>query len=43
MQGVQSLIEELGDVELLEAFSRGLNANDGQSFVWYGTRRKADG
>ncbi len=42
MQGVQSLIEELADAELLDAFNRGLRANEGQSFVWYGTRRKAD-
>jgi predicted nucleic acid-binding Zn-ribbon protein len=42
MQGVQSLIEDLGDSDLLDAFHRGRRANDEQSFVWFGTRRKAD-
>ena len=42
LQGVQSLIDELGDAELLDAFNRGLKANDGQSFIWYGARRKSD-
>ncbi len=40
---VRSLIEELGDNELLTAFNRGLEANEGQSYVWYGTQRRADG
>jgi septal ring factor EnvC (AmiA/AmiB activator) len=41
MAGLQALIRELGDGELEEAFERGRQANDGQSFVWYGARRKA--
>jgi hypothetical protein len=41
MAGLQELIRELGDGELEEAFERGRQANDGQSFVWYGARRKA--
>jgi len=40
MAGLQELIRELGDGELEEAFERGRQANDGQSFVWYGARRK---
>jgi hypothetical protein len=41
MQGLRELIGDLGDGELEEAFDRGCRANDGQSFVWYGARRKA--
>jgi septal ring factor EnvC (AmiA/AmiB activator) len=41
MAALQELIRELGDGELEEAFDRGRQANDGQSFVWYGARRKA--
>jgi hypothetical protein len=40
MQGLGELIGELGDGELEDAFIRGREANDGQSFVWYGARRK---
>jgi predicted nucleic acid-binding Zn-ribbon protein len=40
MQGLRELIGELGDGELEDAFIRGRDANDGQSFVWYGARRK---
>jgi len=40
MEGLRELIGELGDGELEDAFIRGREANDGQSFVWYGARRK---
>ena len=40
MDALQGLIRELDDAELEEAFDRGRAANDGQSFVWYGARRK---
>ena len=36
------LIQELGDSELQTAVTRGKGANDGQSFVWYGARRKVN-
>jgi hypothetical protein len=39
---ISGMIESLGDEDLATAVRRGREANDGQSFVWYGVSRKAD-